>query len=209
MPLAGRPAALVLVATLLSAAACTESTGPRGSLTHAELTSLASLMGAHFASSVSSSAASLGGSVAGASVVTPPFNVRLRADAVPCPRGGSTGVDVSVSWVIENAGQSLTADAQGTHTPRRCGFEVEEETIWVSGVVTTTAHVRVVNGFPDGEQRATLDGEDITWETSDGRSGTCRRINYSATANYTTNQAQVNGHFCGADISVSGPLTTR
>ncbi len=208
MQFARRPAALFLAAALLSTAACSESTGPRGSLTTAELTELAAQMGAHFATSFSGSAAAFSRGDASLAAAGVPFSFKVNVN-VPCPRGGRTGVIAELTGDIENGGQTFTADAEGTHTPNECGFDVEGKTIWVSGTLTTAAHVAIVNGFPKGVQRASLEGSGLSWRTSDGRSGTCQSINYLAKADYDNNRAEVNGNFCGSTIAFTGPLTTN
>lgn len=212
MQLAARPALLVLATVLLSATACSnEPTGPRGSLTNDELAELAFQIGTHFAGSISAPTVSFSKSGASLSATIPaPFTINLNNVNVPCPRGGTTRLALQVTGTMDDATQSIEADAQATHTPENCGFDVHGKVVRVSGTLESSAHVKVVNGLPDGEQRASLrtrEGEELSWATSDGRSGRCA-LSYTAIANYETNRASVSGSFCGSNISFEGPLTT-
>jgi hypothetical protein len=206
MKLAGRPAALILAAAL--AAACSnDSTGPRGSLTSDELRELARQVGIHLAAGLSGSAASFSKGGAALSSIPLPLDISFRV-TVPCPVEGTTRVDATVSGNFDEAAQSLTATASSTNTSTNCGFPVHGKTIWVDGTLTSAASVNVVNGVPVGAQTASLVGS-FSWRTSDGRSGGPCEVDYSATANYTTNQAQVDGRFCGSEIHFSGPFITN
>jgi hypothetical protein len=192
------------VAALLSAAACSDSTAPKGSLTPDELSELAVQMGEHFASAFSGSAALASKGQAQSSAI--PATIRVNVDLdVPCPRGGSSHVAATVDAVVDQATESATADVTGSQAPKDCGFEVKGKTIWVTGTLTSAAHAAVVNGLPVGEQRASLEGS-FSWRASDGRRGSCD-VNYLAKANYTTNIATVNGSFCGQTIQITAPLT--
>jgi hypothetical protein len=202
---AGRPYAIVVTTALLAAAACGDSTGIKGSLTPQESRALAMQIGAHMAGALSSSASL--GSAAGAqlSTIPAPFSFSANFEA-PCPRGGKTRLKATISGQAESSTHSITADATGTNEPNDCGFDVDGKTIWVTGSLTSTAHVDVVNGVPVRENRATLNGH-FSWRSSDGRSGDCD-VAYTAKANYTTNVASVNGNVCGSTIEFSGPLTS-
>ena len=204
-----RPLTLTLAATLLAAAACSDTTAPKGGLTSDELSELAVQMGAHFASAFSGSAALASKGQAQSSAIPATIKVNVNLD-VPCPRGGTSHVAAAVNAVVDEATQSVTADVTGSQAPNDCGFDVKGKgekgkIIWVTGTLTSTAHARVVNGVPVGEQRATLDGS-FSWRASDGRRGSCD-VSYVASANYTTNVATVNGNFCGQTIQVTAPLT--
>jgi hypothetical protein len=174
------------------------------------LAELAFQIGTHFAGSLAGPTASFSRSGASLNAVPAPFRIEFTVN-VPCPRGGKTGLAVEVNGTVDNAAQSIQADALTTHTPENCGFDVHGKVVRVTGTLESSAHVNVVNGLPVGEQRATLrtlDGRALSWETSDGRSGSCA-LNYTAVANYTTHRATVNGSFCGATINVDAPLTTN
>jgi hypothetical protein len=199
-----RPLALVLGAVLLSAAACGDSTGPRGSLTQEETSELARQMGTHFVSAFTPSAAVASKGDASLNAIPAPFNLSVDV-TVPCPQGGNTRVTTSVTGNVDNATQSLTATADGTNKLTACGFDVHGKTVWVTGELTSHAEVNVVNGLPAGVQTARLTGE-FDWRTSDQRSGTCA-VSYTATANYRTRRAVVSGNFCGSTINFDGPLT--
>jgi hypothetical protein len=216
MQFAGRPAVLALATVLLSATACSnETTGPRGSLTNEELSELALQIATHFGGSISTSISGPTGSFStsgmGLSATIPaPFSIEIKVN-VPCPRGGTTAVDAHVSGTIDHAAQSIEADAEAAHSPRNCGFDVHGKVVRISGELQSSAHVKVVNGLPEGEQRVSLNtptNEMLSWETSDGRSGSCA-LSYTAVADYDANQARVNGSFCGSTISFEGPLTTN
>jgi hypothetical protein len=198
-----RPYAVVLTTALLSAAACSDSTGLRGSLTPQESRALAMQIGAHMAASFSRPASLVSGVQLNA--IPAPIGGSVNFE-VPCPLGGKTRLKASVNGLVDVATNSITADATGSNEPTNCGFEVEDETVWITGLFTSKAHVDVVNGLPVRENWATLDGN-FTWRSSDGRSGECD-VAYTARANYATNVATVTGNFCGATMSFTGPLTS-
>jgi hypothetical protein len=200
-----RSLALVAGAALLSAAACSDSTAPKGSLTPEETSELALQMGANFAAGFSTSAASASAGGARFNAVPAPFSVSVDVN-VPCPHGGSTRLTATVSGTVDHATESVNANVTGTHKPNDCGYDVHGKMIRTTGSLTATAHVEVVNGVPVGTHTASLVGE-FSWRASDGRRGTCA-VNYNATANYETNVATVNGNFCGSTIQFTGPLTT-
>jgi hypothetical protein len=203
-----RSLALLLGAALFAAAACSDSTAPDSVLTAAETNELALQMGMQLSSgftAAAASAASSAASRASLNAIPVPFSVAINV-RVPCPEGGTTQLTATASAVVDEATQSVTADVTGTHRPSDCGLDVHGTTFRITGELTTRAHVVVKDGLPVGEQTASLDGS-FSWRAEDGRSGTCT-INYSASANYTTNVATVNGNFCGSTIQVTGPLTT-
>jgi hypothetical protein len=201
-----RPLALVLGAALLSAAACSDSTGPNGALTDEETRELALQMGVGFTGGFSASAASASTNAAHLNAIPEPFNWTVNNVEVDCPRGGSTRLTATLSGTIDEATESIDVDLSGTQRPNNCGFDVHGKEIRVTGSLTANAHIEVKNGLPAGTHTASLVGE-FDWRASDGRRGTCT-VNYSATANYTTNVATVNGNFCGSTIQFTGPLTT-
>jgi hypothetical protein len=203
-----QPLTLTLVAALLSAAACSDTTAPNGSLTADEISELAVQMGQHFASAFSGSAALASKGQAQSSAIPATIKVNVNLD-VPCPRGGTSHVAAMVDAVVDDATESVTADVTGSQALNDCGFDLKgkdvgAKTIWVTGTLRSTAHAQVVNGLPVGEQRASLDGS-FSWRASDGRRGSCD-VNYAANADYTTNVATVNGNFCGQTIQVTAPL---
>jgi hypothetical protein len=200
-----RPLALVLGAALLSAAACSDSTAVKGSLTAQESSALALQMGTLMARGLSASASVAGAGGVQLNAIPAPFSLSVNFE-VPCPKGGKTRLKATLSGQVENSTQSITADATGTNEPDDCGFDVEGKTIWVTGLLTSSAHVDVANGVPVRENRASLKGR-FHWRASDGRSGDCD-VDYTAEANYLTNVADVNGNFCGATIRFTGPLTS-
>jgi len=197
--------AFALGAVLLSAAACGDSTSPNSALTPGEASELALQMGAHFSTGLSRSALSAraGGPLLNA--IPLPFSGSITAN-VPCPAGGSTRLSGNVSGTIEESTQSFTANVSATNSPDECGYPVHGKTIFTTGSLTATAHVEIKNGVPVGAQTATLVGE-FSWHGSDGRKGNCT-VNYTASANYTSNVATVNGNFCGSTIQFTGPLTS-
>lgn len=201
-----RPLALIVGAALLSAAACSDSTAPNGTLTPEEASELALQMGANFGAGFSASAGSASAGGARLNAIPAPFSVSVDVN-VPCPRGGNTRLTATISGTVDGATESVNANVSGTHRPNDCGYDVHGKTIRTTGSLTATAHVEVVNGAPVGTQTASLVGE-FSWQASDGRRGTCA-VNYNATANYTSNVATVNGNFCGSTIQFTGPLTTN
>lgn len=200
-----RALALVLGAGLLAAAACSDSTGPNGSLTPEELNELALQMGVGLSSDLTGSAAVTSN---GARLNAIPAPISASIDfTVPCPRGGTTRFTGSIDGTFDEAAESAVIDVSATQRPDDCGYNVHGKPIRTTGTLTANAHVEIENGLPVGIHTASLVGE-FSWRTSDGRRGNCS-VNYSATANYTTNVSTVNGNFCGATMHFTGPLTTN
>jgi hypothetical protein len=194
---------LVIGAALLTAAACSDSTGPVGSLTPEETNELARQMGVGLTADLAASA-SASADGPRLSAVPEPLDGDFTVTA-PCPRSGRTRITGSVDGTFDYETESGVIDVTATQTPEDCGFDVHGKVIRVTGSLTATAHVELANGLPVGTHTATLVGE-FSWRASDGRRGSCS-VNYTATANYTTNVGTVNGTFCGTSIQVTGPLT--
>jgi len=203
---ARRIAAFVLAA---GASACSgDSTAPRGGLTQREATALALQL-----SGVASAAS--GGTVAPAiavpqasaafAVVPSPINLGMQT-TVPCPKGGSAKVSVTIAGTIDQATQSLTADVTGSFVPTACAVTADAVTLTLSGPpgLNTATHVSVVNGQPIGLQTLSVTGG-FTWASSDGRTGSCT-VDYKATADAASNKATLAGTVCGTVIDYSGPL---
>jgi hypothetical protein len=207
-----RPLGLVASAALLAAAACSDSTAPNDQLSREEATELARQMGVPFSSPISASWAAASINEARRNAADDPFTFSFDVE-VRCERGGTARVTATAQGDIDESMESMNVDLQGTYTPNDCGQRVHDVTIWTSPVagdersLTATAHVETRNGLPVGVHTATLVGR-FRWRSSDGREGTCT-VNYTATANYTTRRAVVNGNFCGSTISFDGPLTTN
>jgi hypothetical protein len=197
---------LALGATLVMAAACSDSTGLNGTLTAEERSELALQVGALARSSfMASGTASRAADGLSARTVPVPFRFAIDV-TVPCPRGGNSRVTGEASGTVDNASNSIVAEADVTHRPNDCGVDVHGKTFRISGVLTTEANVRVENGVPIGTQTATLTGN-FDWESAGRGSGTCA-VSYSASVNYQDNKAVVTGNFCGSTISYEGPLTS-
>lgn len=200
-----RPIGLALGAGLLAVVACSDSTGPNGSLTPEEINELAVQMGVGLSSDLLGSPALAPG---GARLNAVPAPISASIDfTVRCPRGGNTHISASIDGTIDDATQSATLDVTATQEPDDCGYPVHGKTVRLSGSLTANAHVEVQNGLPVGVHTASLVGE-FDWRTNDGRRGSCT-VNYSATANYTSKVSTVSGNFCGATVQFSGPLTTN
>lgn len=199
------PVTLALGALLLTAAACSDSTGPNDSLTPEEISELALQMGVGLSSDFASPSVS---TTDGVRLNAIPAPISVSVDfTVPCPRGGNARITGTVDGTIDHETESATIDVSATHRPNDCGYDVHGKTIRTTGSLTANAHAEIENGLPVGIHTASLAGE-FSWRASDGRRGSCS-VNYSATANYTTNVATVNGNFCGSTIQISGPLTTN
>jgi hypothetical protein len=194
---------LVIGAALLTAAACSDSTGPVGSLTSEELNELARQMGIGLSTDLSASASSSAGGLR-LNAVPQPVDADISV-TVPCPIRGRTHITASVDGTFDEETESGVLDVTATQRPDDCGFDVHGKIIRVTGSLTANAHVELANGLPVGTHTAKLVGE-FSWRASDGRRGNCS-VNYTATANYTTNVGTVNGNFCGTSIQVTGPLT--
>ncbi|MFN2564085.1 MAG: hypothetical protein ABR499_03630 [Gemmatimonadaceae bacterium] len=199
------PLALFLGAVLLSAAACSDATAPNGDLTPEEARELAAQIGIHLSAAIAEGTSSASAGSASLNAIPTPFS--FSADVtVRCPRGGTARLMGTISAIVDKATRSITADVTGTHRPNDCGFPVHGKTFRTTGSLSGTAHFEAENGLPVGTHTATLSGE-FSWRASDGRRGTCT-VNYTASANYTTNVAVVNGSFCGSTIQFTGPLTS-
>jgi hypothetical protein len=208
--IARRSRPFALAATLLAVAACGDSTSPESALTAEEANELAFQMGALFSANLTtlsaSAAQSSAESAARTSAVPQPINASFDA-TVRCPGGGSTRLSAEIDGTIDDATEFITADITVTsrNRPSNCGLDVHGRPFRITGELTATAHARIEDGVPVGEQTATLDGS-FRWRTDGGRHGSCT-VSYRASANYTTNVAVVNGNFCGTTINVTGPVT--
>jgi hypothetical protein len=200
---------LVFGAAVLVSAGCSDSTAPAdgdGDLTADERSELAVQIGALFAQGLAGSALGSAANDASLRVVPAPFHISFSA-TVPCPKGGTTDLTVTADGTIDEATESVTATVSSTNRPTNCGIDVHGKTFLITGEFESEASASIVNGEPVGENTASLRGE-FDWRTPNGRrSGHCS-VNYVAKANYTTKRAEVTGQFCGALLSVSGPLTS-
>jgi hypothetical protein len=200
--------AIAAIAALTFATACDDtSTGTSGDrLTESEAAFLASTLGTQSSAAASSRVSSISADVAARSSVPSPFNFSLET-TVPCPLGGNSRVTASMSGMIDQAAHSLTADLAGSLAPSGCILRSREGVSFtISGTpgLSSDAHVDFTNGQPTGVHTASLEGS-FNWTASDGRSGACS-VDYAATANYTSNEASVNGDFCGSRVTFTGPL---
>lgn len=205
-----RSAALLIGAALSFAGACSDSTAPppdNTPLSADESRDLAVQIGALFAQGLAGSVAGSRAADASLSVIPVPFGFSVTNLRVPCPEGGNTTVSATVNGTIDNATQSITATARGTNSPLNCGVMANGKKIFVSGEFESDVSVRIVNGFPKGENTARLKGT-FSWRTANGRrSGECT-VDYVAKANYDTNRAELTGSFCGTQMTFTGPLTS-
>jgi hypothetical protein len=204
-PFRRSPLALAIPAAFLFASACGDSTAPNDTLTPEEATELAAQMGAAFATDLAPAAAAGRAGGATLNAIPAPFGVSVDF-TVPCPRGGTTQLTASVTGTVDDATESLEANLSGSQRLNECGYLVHGKTIETTGLLTTTAYVKIENGLPAGTHTVNLSGS-FDWRASDGRSGTCT-VSYNASANYKDRVATVNGNFCGATIHATGPLTT-
>jgi hypothetical protein len=200
---------VVLGVALLAGTACSDTTAPAdgdGPLTADERSELAVQIGALFAQGLAGSVLGSAANDASLRVVPAPFHISFSV-TLPCPKGGTTDLTVRADGTIDEATESVTATASSTNKPTNCGIDVHGKTFFITGEFESEASARIVNGEPVGENTASLSGE-FDWRTANGRrSGHCS-VNYVAKANYTTMRAEVTGQFCGALLSVSGPLTS-
>ena len=195
--------AMLLVA---AAAACSDATGPKNSLTKDESMDLAAQLGDAIAGSpTSASGPSFNRVPLGASASTAPTTttVHLSAESLPCPQGGTTTITVDINATIDATTHSMTADVSGTNAPQDCGFFAQHHVVFVTGTpsITTTAHVEVTNGVPTGVQTVTGKGS-FDWKTKDGRSGSCQ-IDYTVSHDFTAHTKSITGTFCGTTLQVT------
>jgi hypothetical protein len=203
--IARRPLAALAALVVVASLGCSDSTSPRGHLSQDEMNMLALELGVTSTSTLPATA-SADRIVAESNTVPAPVSLTVDITA-PCPKGGQKHVKGSLNATIDGVTKSVVADLSSELTPQDCGFQTKEGvTVRVSGDpnLTSTAHVETQNGLPVGVHTATTKGG-FTWSTSDGRHGSCT-VDYSATADYTNNKANLNGSFCGSTITFSGPL---
>jgi len=189
-------------------AACSDTTGTSGDqLTAEESAWLAMTLGSQTSAAAGTRASiSAAEGAAAESSVPSPFSFALDL-TVPCPLGGNAKVAATMAGTVDQATHSLTADLTGSLAPAACVVRSERGvsfTLTGTPALTSASHVAFTNGQPTGEHTASLQGG-FSWSASDGRTGTCT-VDYTARANYGTNQATVNGSFCGSTVSYAGPL---
>jgi hypothetical protein len=198
------------LASLIAAAACSDATGTStgDALTPQERAWLATTLGAQTGAAAGARTSSLAADVAARSAAGVPAPFQFSLDAtVPCPMGGSTKVTAAMRGTLDEGTRSVTADLEGSLAPAGCVVRSDEGisfTLTGTPGLASEAHVVFTNGQPTGEHTASLDGA-FSWSASDGRSGSCT-VDYTAKANHTTNQATLNGSFCGSTVSWAGPV---
>ena len=195
-----------LTALALVTACGGDSTGPKGTLSSTESAELAMQLSSTVQGSAATSAASsMMRLPAGLNLSAAPVSLSLDT-TVPCPLGGQTHLTLTVNGTVDQAAQTATLDLTGTNAPQECGYHLKHVDVVVTGNpnLTQSAHVAVDHGAPVGAQTFTSNGG-FNWSTSDGRSGSCS-LEYSATADYSSNTVTVHGTVCGTTVDYTGPL---
>jgi hypothetical protein len=197
-------------ALLIAAAACSDSTGVKGSISQADANQLAADMdnvstlgtsdfglGASFDVTVDQSGST------GSAAVTAPFPINTSFTVTrQCPRGGQVTMAGNVVGTADRTTHSLTVDANATRTDANCAFDTRDGVLTVNGNpnLNFTSHVNIVNAVPTGLQTQTHKGS-FTWARTGG-SGTCD-VDITSSYDPSTHTLTITGSFCGHQINVT------
>jgi hypothetical protein len=192
--------------SILALAACGSDNGIGPSsgdeLSETEAVEIASAISSVMSAIADPSAAS------NASVAGVPQNISVHVDqTVPCPMGGDTHLSFNMNGTVDEEAQSFSLNLQGSNAPAACAILVQEETVSLTGTpsLTSSAHIEVEAGEPVGNWTSGAKGR-FAWTSTDGRSGSCS-VDYTQSINFDTQSVSMSGHFCGATIEYSGPMT--
>jgi hypothetical protein len=196
-------------ALLLAAAACSDSTGLKGSISQADANQLAadfdgvaSFSSTDFGPGVSFSI-STDGSGSSAAVTSGPVPINTTFSITrQCPRGGQTAFAGSVVGTADRVAHNLTLDATATRTDTNCAFDTRNGVLTLSGNpnIAYTGHLNIVNAAPVGLQTQTHKGS-FTWSRTGG-SGTCD-VDITSQYDPSTKTLTIKGSFCGKVIDVT------
>ena len=200
---------LCSAALLLAVAACTDSTGVRGSITQTDANQLAADMdavstlgttdfglGASFSVSVDPSAPSA--SVAAAPV---PINTQFTVTK-QCPRGGQVAIAGSITGTGDRTAHNLSVEAIATRTDTDCAFDTRDGVLTLNGNpnVAFDGKLNIVAGVLSGLQTQTHKGS-FKWARTGG-SGTCD-VDLTSSYDPATHTVTVTGMFCGHTVNVT------
>lgn len=198
-------------ALLVAAAACSDSTGLKNAISQADANQLAtdfdnvaSLSSTDFGPGVSFSI-STDGTSGSAAVTSTPFPINTQFSVTKqCPRGGQTAFSGTVTGTGDRVAHNLTLDANATRTDTDCAFDTRDGVLTLSGTLTYTAHLNIVNAALSGLQTASHKGS-FSWSRTGG-SGTCD-VDITRTFDPSTKTLTIKGSFCGHTVDVTKTKT--
>ena len=196
-------------ALILAAAACSDSTGLKGSISQADANQLAAdmdnvstLSATDFGPSASFWIG-VDGSGSAASVVTAPFPINTTFTVTKqCPRGGQVVIAGSVVGTGDRVAHNLTLDANATRTDTNCAFDTRDGVLTINGNpnLTYKGHLNIVNAALSGLQTQSHKGS-FTWARTGG-SGTCD-VDIASSYDPSTHTLTITGSFCGHIVNVT------
>ena len=196
-------------ALLLAAAACSDSTGLKGSISQADANQLAtdfdgvaSFSSTDFGPGLSFSI-STDGSGSSAVVSSAPVPINTTFSIVrQCPQGGQTAFAGSIVGSGDRVAHSLTLDATATRTDTNCAFNTRDGVLTLTGKpnIAYTGHLNIVNAALVGLQTQTHNGN-FDWSRPGG-SGTCK-VDITSQYDPATKTLTIKGSFCGHEIDVT------
>ena len=200
-------------ALLVAAAACSDSTGLKNAISQADANQLAtdfdnvaSLSSTDFGPGVSFSISTDGSSGSSAAITSTPFPINTTFSVTKqCPRGGQSALAGSVTGTGDRVAHNLTLDATATRTDTDCAFDTKDGVLTLSGALTYTAHLNIVNAALSGLQTATHKGS-FSWSRTGG-SGTCD-VDITRTFDPSTKTLTIKGSFCGHVVDVTKTKNT-
>lgn len=190
-------------------AACSDSVGNAGDLTDAEVGELTEVL----VTSTFDATSEVATAESTESSLADPDGLALQAmggsssteftRTRTCPLGGQVVIAGTREreWDREAGTGSMTMELTRSHDDCARPFESTGESatvITVNGDVTGTAYHEWAMGERRGLQTMTMAGE-LTWETDDGRAGTCV-IDITASFDPETHTRTVTGTFCDREI---------
>ena len=133
-----------------------------------------------------------------------PFTLTLQQQ-FPCPSAGGymANVIVAGSRIRAGSNEAVTANLSGTVHPVSCAIPIRGGAITVSGmpdlavtgqILVSTARASAVSFTANGV---------LSWDTSDGRSGTCA-LDFTATGSFGGSSRAVRGKVCGQTLDFTG-----
>jgi hypothetical protein len=135
-----------------------------------------------------------------------PFTLTVQQQ-FPCPSAGGFMADVIVAGSRTRNGpnEAVTASHTGTVHPVSCAIPIGGGAITVSGMPDLAVRGQiVVNPGRSPTVSFTANGV-LSWDTSDGRSGSCA-LDFTATGTFGTTSRAVRGKVCGQTLNFTGNL---
>lgn len=192
---------------LIALAGCQDLVGTDGRLTSDEVAQLSEAMVAstfETSSEVATSDASLTGNAAASVEAAPVTSTTEFVRTRSCELGGRVVVEGTRERVWDRAEGTGSMTLEMTRAHEECAHPLRrasggaDVTITLNGEVEVRAYHEWVMGERHGLQTMTMLGE-VSWETSDDRSGTCV-IDIAASFDPETRTRTVTGTFCDREI---------